>query len=88
MDSAPFSVILDISPCYAFLRFLFVCAVMDEAIERELQALLRERYLLSLERKRLRQLQKNERRKRDRLKRKAAQLLRRELLELANDAPQ
>ena len=54
--------------------------------ENELQYLQEERRRVSLERKVLRQLQKNEKRKKDRLKRKAAKLSRKELLELALQA--
>ena len=54
--------------------------------ESELQYLQEEQRRVSLERKVLRQLQKNEKRKKDRLKRKAAKLSRKELLELALQA--
>ena len=54
--------------------------------ENELQYLQEERRRVSLERKALRQLQKNEKRKKDRLKRKAAKLSRKDLLELALQA--
>lgn len=58
---------------------------MSEA-EKEIQELLRERRRLSVERQRLRQLIKNEKRKKERILRKAAQLSRQELLELATHA--
>ena len=54
--------------------------------ENELQYLQEERRRVSLQRKALRQLQKNEKRKKDRLKRKAAKLSRKDLLELALQA--
>ena len=59
-------------------------AVIEAA--NELQYLQEERRRVSLERKALRQLQKNEKRKKDRLKRKAAKLSRKDLLELASQA--
>ena len=54
--------------------------------ESELQYLQEEQRRVSLDRKVLRQLRKNEKRKKDRLKRKAAKLSRKELLELALQA--
>ena len=63
-------------------------ALQSAAIEaeNELQYLQEERRRVSLQRKALRQLQKNEKRKKDRLKRKAAKLSRKDLLELALQA--
>ena len=63
-------------------------ALQSAVIEakNELQYLQEERRRVSLERKALRQLQKNEKRKKDRLKRKAAKLSRKDLLELASQA--